>query len=131
MASITLKMIGKMLINIEDRIKRDKASMEIKFDRLNTKLSMLETLLMARIDDVIAAVAEETSVIASVGVLLDKLTADIADLREDLVEAEGDTAKVDELLDAVEANKDLLRAAVIRNTPAEGEEPVDEHGLTM
>jgi predicted metal-dependent enzyme (double-stranded beta helix superfamily) len=92
---------------------------------------MLETLLMARIDDVIAAVAEETSVIASVGVLLDKLTADIADLREDLVEAEGDTAKVDELLDAVEANKDLLRAAVIRNTPAEGEEPVDEHGLTM
>jgi predicted metal-dependent enzyme (double-stranded beta helix superfamily) len=120
-----------MLINIEDRIKRDKASMEIKFDRLNTKLSMLETLLMARIDDVITAVAEETSVIASVGVLLDKLTADIADLREDLVEAEGDTAKVDELLDAVEANKDLLRAAVIRNTPSEGEEPVDEHGLTM
>jgi hypothetical protein len=126
--AISLKTIHKMILNVEERVKRNHALADIKLNAVLTAIKEGERRTMAKIDDVIAAVQEETTIVASVGVLLDKLTGMVVDLREELVAAAGDTAKVDELLTAVEANKDVLRAAVLKNTPEEG--TVDEHGLT-
>jgi predicted transcriptional regulator len=146
MAGISLKTIAKMIVNVENRIKSNQQVTESKLKDVYSKLAVVELkiekqtklmdmlfvriqTLMARIDDVIAAVAEETTVIASVGVLLDKLTVAIADLKVDAEDGRVDAAKVDELFASVKANTDILRAAVVKNTPEEG--TVDEHGLTM
>jgi uncharacterized coiled-coil protein SlyX len=136
MAAITLKTISKMIVNVEKRIVDNQKALTKKLDVLDLRVQVLTDLvkklegkLMAKIDDVIAAVAEETTVIASVGVLLDRLTAEIADLKEDAADGRVEAEKVDALYESVKANSDILRAAVVKNTPEEGS--VDEHGLTM
>ena len=73
--------------------------------------------IMAKLDDLVAEVAEETSVIASAGTLLDGLTAQVRALRDDLADAGVDTAKVDAVLASLQANKAALQEAVVRNTP--------------
>jgi hypothetical protein len=91
---------------------------------------VMEELQMAKIDDLIGKVGEQTTVVGGVGVLLDTLATDLKAVRDQLAQAGADTARLDEVLGSVSANTDILRAAVARNTSAEEPEAGDIHGLT-
>lgn len=64
---------------------------------------------MAKIDDLVKAVEDETT-------LLDGLTVLIQGLRDQLTQVGVDQAKLDSALVAVEANKQKLAAALQANT---------------
>lgn len=92
-----------------------------ELDRIHARLDGIFRLLhelkhqgvveLAGIDDVIAAVTAEATVIDSVEALLAQLKA--------LVEAAGtDPVKIQAALDSVLANTARLQAAVVANTPA-------------
>lgn len=71
-----------------------------------------EIVMAATLDDVQAAVAAETEVVNSAKVLLENLAQMLRDAL-----ASGDPAKVQEVLDKIEANKQTLADAVAANTP--------------
>ena len=65
---------------------------------------------MHTLDEVLAMVAEQTTVVASTKTLLEQLKA--------MLEAAGsDPAKVNAVFDAIVANTDTLKAAIVENTP--------------
>ncbi len=66
---------------------------------------------MATIDDVVTAVSEETTEVGSIVLLLGQL-------HDMLVAAGTDPAKLQAVLDAVNANKNALAAAALANTPS-------------
>jgi hypothetical protein len=66
---------------------------------------------MAKIDDVIASVTAENTVIDSVVTLLQELSAQLAS-------AGTDPAKLDSLKSTIDAKTQALAAAVVANTPA-------------
>lgn len=103
-----------------DADKKTLIRIEQKLDSLLKQTTKTGEKMMAKMDDLITEVAEETSVITSAGVLLDGLTAQIQALRDDLAQAGIDTAKIDEVLAQMQANKAALAEAVTRNTPTEG-----------
>jgi len=85
-----------------------------RLDTISGKLNDLKrqgVIELAGIEDVVAAVTAQSTVIDSVETLLAQLKA--------LVEAAGtDPVKIQAALDAVLANTARLQAAVVANTPA-------------
>ena len=79
--------------------------------KLLNKLLRMEKREIAKIDDVAAAVADETTVVASAVTLLGQL--------HDMIVAAGtDPVKLDAVIAAIAANKQTLADAVVANTPA-------------
>jgi hypothetical protein len=76
-----------------------------------TAIQTGETKLMASIDDLTAAVAQETTLEGSVITLLNGIEAQ-------LVAAGLDATKVNAVFDKVTANNTALQAAITANTPA-------------
>lgn len=75
-------------------------------------VNLKENFIMAKIDDVTAAVEAETAVDDSAIVLLNNLTA--------MIKAAGtDPAKLDALISTINANKQKMADAIVANTPAE------------
>lgn len=70
-----------------------------------------QDLTMAKIDDVIASVTAENTVIDSVVALLQSLSSQLA-------AAGTDPAKLDSLKSTIDAKTTALAAAVVANTPA-------------
>lgn len=100
--------------------------------QLNRKLDFLIQLtalegdmIMSTLDEVIAEAADETTVIGGLGVFVDGLAVQIADLKKQIADGGLDTTKVDALLATMKANKAGIADAITRNTPAE-ETPVEE-----
>jgi hypothetical protein len=89
------------------------------------ELRKTEARIMATLDDVIAKVAEQSSVVASAAALIDGLQDKLnAALKEGV-----DPAKVKAIVDALEADKSKLVEAMKENTIAEIEPapaPVEE-----
>ena len=71
---------------------------------------------MAKLDDIKAEVARESTVVAGVKTLIAGLSQQIADLK-----ANGGATpeQLDEILAGLKANNDDLAAAVVANTPAD------------
>ena len=96
----------------------------VRIDKNLNILLKTEEELMSKIDDLVIAVSEQTTVVASAGALLDGLTVAISELRNDLSNAGMDTTKVDAVMEQIATNKQALSDAVARNTPAEETEEV-------
>ena len=96
--------------HIEQALKR----VEQKLDSLYLIVRLLVRLeigQMAKMDDVITALGEETNAVIAVGQVVDNLVA--------LVQAAGtDQAKIDAALATITANRDAIVAATLRGTPA-------------
>src|SRR5215472_6796601 len=83
---------------------------------ISAKLDLLiakETKEMATLDDVHAAVAAQTSVVAAVTTLLQQLSAQLSAA----IANADDPAKLQELVDEINANANSLANAVAANTP--------------
>lgn len=74
--------------------------------------------IMKSIQDLIDDVTSESTIIDSLGVM-------IQGLRDQVTAANGDPALIQQAFDAIEANKAKLTAALAANTPAEPVTPVD------
>lgn len=95
-------------------------------DRILSKLTdliavimKLETKMATEMEGLIAAVAEQTTVVASNVAAWDGLRAKL----DEIIAAGSKPADILALRDAVEANTQTLADAGARNTIAEGEEP--------
>ncbi len=89
---------------------------QTSLDRIEKKLDISitkEDEMAASIDDVKSAVSDEKTVVDSAVTLLNQLSAMLA-----AAIASGDPAKVQAVLDAINANKQELADAVAQNTPA-------------
>src|SRR5438477_12487456 len=73
----------------------------------------MEYKVMAKIDDLLKAVGDQTTIEQGVATLIDKLRADV-------LAAGGDTAKIQQAFDQVTANNAALSAKLIENTSAAG-----------
>lgn len=89
-------------------VRRSLEKLQTKTDRILNKMEKL----MAKIDDLQAAVGENHSAEDSVITLL----RGIAQMLKD---AQGDPAKLDEVIASIRASTDKLAAAVVENTPTE------------
>lgn len=89
-------------------VRRSLERLQTKTDRILNKMEKL----MAKIDDLQAAVGENHSAEDSVITLL----RGIAQMLKD---AQGDPAKLDEVVASIRASTDKLAAAVVENTPTE------------
>ena len=76
-------------------------------------------LMKISLDNLIAAVTDETTVVKSAVVLIDGLEQKVNDLSATLADQPAVQAKVDELATAISASKAELAAAVAANTPDE------------
>ena len=99
--------------NVTRWINRDIEGLHQKLDLLLNNLKILVRkgeIQMHTLDEVLAMVAEQTTVVASTKTLLEQLKA--------MLEAAGsDPAKVNAVFDAIVANTDTLKAAIVENTP--------------
>jgi len=86
-----------------------------KLDQLLSK----EDELMATAQDVLDAVNDETTVEQGVITLLDKINAQLTDVKARLTAAGADPAELDVVISQINTNKAALADAVTRNTPAE------------
>jgi chromosome segregation ATPase len=86
------------------------ARIESSLNKLHRRLKTMST----KFDGLIAEVADLNTVTAGAIVLLDELKARID-------EAAGDPAAIAQIVADIDASKDALAAALVRNTPAEGE----------
>lgn len=93
--------------------KEDINELNFKLDRILRYLRIItigEIQQMHNLDEVLAAVAEQTTVVESTKTLLEQLKA--------MLDAAGtDPAKINAVFDALAANTDALKAAVVANTP--------------
>lgn len=93
--------------------KEDVNELNYKLDRILRFLRIItigEIQQMHNLDEVLAAVAEQTTVVESTKTLLEQLKA--------MLDAAGtDPAKVNAVFDAIAANTDALKAAIVANTP--------------
>lgn len=85
-----------------------------RFDAYLSRVTQMENITMATLDDVVAEVTAQTSIVASVKALVAGLQTQLADAI-----ASNDPAKVQAVLDALKANDAALAEAVPANTPAE------------
>ena len=102
----------------------DREYLRMRFDRIEGMVRVLlaaagleyaeQETIMATLEDLTAAVAQQSTVIESVTTLLDGLAAQLA-------AAGVDPAKLDELKAGIEANTERLAAAVARHTDADDE----------
>jgi len=74
-------------------------------------LEQMEKRLMKTLDDIQQDVADEATVVGSVVTLLNNLSQQLKD-------AGNDPAKIQAIIDQVDANKKALADAVVANTPA-------------
>lgn len=95
------------------------ATVNAKLDAITAKITQLEKHVMAKLDDVIADVTAEGTVIDSVLTLIQGLKDQIANLGL----STEDQAKVDAIFAQVEANKGKLASAIPANTPADPNAP--------
>lgn len=85
---------------------------------------------MKTLDDLIAVVSDQTSLIESVSSLLTELKEGIDECVAGSISPD-DQAKIDLLFETAEANKSKLVNALAANTPAEGTtEPEEDEGMT-
>lgn len=75
---------------------------------------------MARLDDVLADVTAETTMIAGVGTLVAGLRQQVADAVAAAGVSADDQAKIDAIFAAAEANKAALATALQASVPAGG-----------
>ena len=92
----------------------DLAAILRKLDGLAQLIRQEGATIMATLDQVLATVTEETTIIESIGALIQGLKDQIANAG--LTAA--DQAKVDQIFATAEANKAALATAVVANTPA-------------
>jgi chromosome segregation ATPase len=86
-------------------------------DKTDLLLKQMEKL-MAKIDDLAAAVERNTEVGASVVTLLNGIAQQLRD-------AQGDPAKIEALIATLDSETQTLKDAVVANTPVEDEEPTE------
>jgi uncharacterized protein involved in exopolysaccharide biosynthesis len=111
-----------------DQILSQLSALAAQAGTLMTSITDMKAALQAKLDEIAASVAEETTVIQSVEVLLDGVVAQNAAMAQqikDLIAQGGDASTLQPLVDsleaqntAIQANKGKLAAAVIRDTPA-------------
>jgi predicted transcriptional regulator len=92
---------------------------ERRLERLEIMVAQLlykETQVMARLQEIVDAVAEEGTVVDSVVKLLEDLTTEIEAQRDN-----PNPAALDGLLSNIRQQKGRLADAVTKNTPVEGE----------
>lgn len=94
--------------SIDDRLSRIESSL--------TKLNRRTKTMASKFDALIAEVADLNTVTAGAIVLLD-------DLKARFDEAAGDPAAIAQIVADIDASKDALAEALVRNTPVEGEVP--------
>jgi hypothetical protein len=82
-----------------------------KLDDILAALESMESNIMAKLDDIIADVADESTVDDSIITLLNNIAQQLKDAGQD-------PAKLQALQDAIDANKAKIAAAVAANTPA-------------
>lgn len=105
-------------IDVHVHIHGDNASHEV-ITRLNQILSrlgtitQLEEMQMAGVQDIQAAVSEQTDVVGSAVTLLDQIHQQLTDAL-----ASNDPAAVQAVLDQLASNRQALADAVVRNTDA-------------
>ena len=95
-----------------------------RLDRIEATLGRIESALttqgaktMSILDDVLTEVSAQTTEVASVKALVDGLHQQLSDAL-----AAGDTAKAQQILDALKANDAALQA-VLANTPSASQVP--------
>lgn len=89
--------------------------------RIEYKVGLItkgETIMAASIQDLIIAVANETTVTQSAVTLLGGLSSQLADVKAQLAAAGADTAGLQSVIDQVNANSTALAAAVAAGTVA-------------
>jgi septal ring factor EnvC (AmiA/AmiB activator) len=101
-------------------------SIERKQDLILTVLCMVEretSMALKQTDELIQEVADESTLIDGLGVVVDGVAQNIADLKTQITAAKGDPVKIDQAFSAVQANiqklsssKDKLAAALAANT---------------
>ncbi len=84
---------------------------------------MAKNLSLDRLE---AEVAEDTSVKQSAIALMNANNKELKAIRAELAESGIDNAKLNSLIDLYDDSTDELAAAVVANTPAADEPPVDE-----
>ena len=101
----------------EDRIEQGLARLMARF-ATQQDLTQMEQRLMAKLDDIVADVTAETTLIEGVSTLVTGLKQQLADaLTGENLSPEAQ-AKVDQIFATAEANKAKLAAALADNTPA-------------
>jgi hypothetical protein len=90
-----------------------------RIESMLTKMYRRMRTMANKFDALIAEVAELSTVTAGAIVLLDELKAKID-------EAAGDPAMIAQIVADIDASKDALAEALVRNTAAEDEPPVEE-----
>ena len=82
---------------------------------------------MSKEAELLAAIQEETDAGTAVVMLLDKVVGDLADLKATM--DPDASAKMDEAIAKIKANKDAWAAAVVRDTPSENVEADHAAGM--
>jgi dsDNA-specific endonuclease/ATPase MutS2 len=112
-SSEELKRLERVMGQI-DRIESYVKGNSIKLDAIYTK----ETVMSQQVDNIVAAVEAEKTVVDSAIVLLDQISAQIRD-------AQGDPDKLAAIAAGIDAQKQALAEAVVRNTPGAPPAPTE------
>lgn len=82
-----------------------------RFDAIEAALSNMEKRIMAKIDDILTDVQDESTLDDSIITLLTNISQQLKD-------AGTDATKLQAVQDAIDANKAKISAAITANTPA-------------
>jgi hypothetical protein len=114
----------RLLLAILFEQRRIAAQLQLIFPVLR-KITNSEKVIMSVLDEIEAEVASNTSVVGSVEILVQNMTAKIQEQTDALAAAGVDTTRMQAVLDAIKANDTRLGALVTANTQAPPE-PVPE-----
>lgn len=96
-----------------------------RLEQLLLQLKQKEIAIMAGMDDVLTELADNTSVVESVGIGVDAAVAELDRLEQLVLAGGADPAKIQQAVDSIRASKaklvekrDALGAAVAAGTPA-------------
>ncbi len=99
-------------------------------NRINFYLQILleqGDYIMTKEAELLTAIQEETDAGTAVVMLLDKVVGDLADLKATM--DPDASAKLDEAIAKIKANKDNWAAAVVRDTPSENPDAAHAAGM--
>jgi hypothetical protein len=124
----------RLLLAILFEQRRIAAQLQLIFPVLR-KITNSEKVIMSVLDEIEAEVASNTSVVGSVEILVQNMTAKIQEQTDGLAAAGVDTTRMQAVLDAIKSNDTRLGALVNTNTPAPPEPvpeptPPEERGAT-
>lgn len=117
----TLGLLKHALESLEAKTKRVADNPSLK--PMEVKILQLVKDMDSKLDELLAEVEDETTVVESVDVFVSGLKQQLADALAG--ETPAIRAKVAAIIDRVHANKTKLASAIVNNTPAEPETPAD------